>query len=200
MSWRRPGDKPLSEPMMVSLPTYIRITQPQRVKCMNHRQRNWQKMQIHLYFLEKKTDGKRQIITIRVRVSGPQYHRQIQIRWLLFLLLPGLDLNNYIGAKDLLAFTTGIFSSLRNIAQKTFSVRTLPFSFGTILCFFPEIFNLHGPINRQKLPWWPLLGLLSWRSICKSCRYNSFSDRINVDFIYECLVQYWKSIYRICIW
>ena len=28
MAWRRPGDKPLSEPMMVSLPTHICITRP----------------------------------------------------------------------------------------------------------------------------------------------------------------------------
>ena len=32
MAWRRPGDKPLSEPMMVSLPTHIYVTRPQWVK------------------------------------------------------------------------------------------------------------------------------------------------------------------------
>ena len=31
MAWRRPGDKPLSEPMMVSLPMHICVTQPQWV-------------------------------------------------------------------------------------------------------------------------------------------------------------------------
>ena len=31
MAWRRPGDKPLSEPMMVRLPTHICVTQPQWV-------------------------------------------------------------------------------------------------------------------------------------------------------------------------
>ena len=31
MAWRRPGDKPLSEPMMVSLPTHICIARPQWV-------------------------------------------------------------------------------------------------------------------------------------------------------------------------
>ena len=31
MSWRRSGDKPLSEPMMVSLPTHICVTRPQWV-------------------------------------------------------------------------------------------------------------------------------------------------------------------------
>ena len=32
MAWRRPDDKPFSEPIMVSLPTYICVTQPQ---CVN---------------------------------------------------------------------------------------------------------------------------------------------------------------------
>ena len=31
MAWRRPGDKSLSEPMMVSLPTHICVTRPQWV-------------------------------------------------------------------------------------------------------------------------------------------------------------------------
>ena len=31
MAWRRPGDKPISEPMMVSLPTHICVTRPQWV-------------------------------------------------------------------------------------------------------------------------------------------------------------------------
>ena len=32
MAWRRPGDKPLSEPMMVSLLTHVCVTRPQWVK------------------------------------------------------------------------------------------------------------------------------------------------------------------------
>ena len=35
MAWRRPGNKPLSEPMMVSLPTHICVTWPQWVKGMS---------------------------------------------------------------------------------------------------------------------------------------------------------------------
>ena len=31
MAWRRPGDKPLSEPMMVRLPTHICVFRPRRV-------------------------------------------------------------------------------------------------------------------------------------------------------------------------
>ena len=34
MAWRRPGDKPLSEPMMVRLPTHICVTRPQWVKAV----------------------------------------------------------------------------------------------------------------------------------------------------------------------
>ena len=34
MAWRRPGDKPLSEPMMLSLLTHICVTRPQCVKCL----------------------------------------------------------------------------------------------------------------------------------------------------------------------
>ena len=33
IAWRRPGDKPLSEPMMVRLPTHICVTRPQWVNC-----------------------------------------------------------------------------------------------------------------------------------------------------------------------
>ena len=35
MAWRRPGDKPLSEPMVVTLPTHICVARPQWVKRSN---------------------------------------------------------------------------------------------------------------------------------------------------------------------
>ena len=44
MAWRRPGDKPFSEPMMVCLLTHICVTRPQWVNyakrnpCFSHRQ------------------------------------------------------------------------------------------------------------------------------------------------------------------
>ena len=38
MAWRRPGDKPLSETMMVSLPTHICVARPQWVNTMRVRQ------------------------------------------------------------------------------------------------------------------------------------------------------------------
>ena len=34
MAWRRPGDKPLSEPMMVRSLTHMCVTRPQWVKCV----------------------------------------------------------------------------------------------------------------------------------------------------------------------
>ena len=34
MAWRRPGDKPLCEPMMISLPTHICVTRPQWVNLV----------------------------------------------------------------------------------------------------------------------------------------------------------------------
>ena len=34
MAWSRPGDKPLSEPMLVSLPMYICVTRPQWVNTL----------------------------------------------------------------------------------------------------------------------------------------------------------------------
>ena len=36
MAWRQPGDKPLSEPMMVSLLTHICVTRPQWLKGIQH--------------------------------------------------------------------------------------------------------------------------------------------------------------------
>ena len=36
MAWRRPGDKPLSEPRMVRLPTHIYVTRPQWLGHKNH--------------------------------------------------------------------------------------------------------------------------------------------------------------------
>ena len=41
MAWRRPGDKPLSEPLMVILSTHIYITRPQWVKAEIYRNTHW---------------------------------------------------------------------------------------------------------------------------------------------------------------
>ena len=41
MAWRRRGDKPLSEPMMVRLPTHICVTRPNWVKKFRYRDHAW---------------------------------------------------------------------------------------------------------------------------------------------------------------
>ena len=41
MVWRQPGDKPLSEPMMVSLLTHICLTRPQWVNSLWHSDAIW---------------------------------------------------------------------------------------------------------------------------------------------------------------
>ena len=46
MAWRRPGNKPLSEPMMVRLPTNICVTRPQWVKYILGRNL-WHKCKLH---------------------------------------------------------------------------------------------------------------------------------------------------------
>ena len=48
MASRRPGDKPLSEPLMVSLPTHICVTRPQWVK---HGHIELNQENIYIYFL-----------------------------------------------------------------------------------------------------------------------------------------------------
>ena len=41
MAWRRPGDKPLSEPMMIILQTHICVTLPQWVNALRSRQNGY---------------------------------------------------------------------------------------------------------------------------------------------------------------
>ena len=41
IAWRRPGDKPLSEPMMVRLPTHICVTRPQWVNSLAPERFEW---------------------------------------------------------------------------------------------------------------------------------------------------------------
>ena len=48
MAWRRPGDKPLSEPMMVRLPTHICVTRPQWVNMSFQQTNNICKQQVHV--------------------------------------------------------------------------------------------------------------------------------------------------------
>ena len=45
MAWRHPGDKPLSEPMMVGLLTHICVTRPQWVKQIVAQTLDWMVIQ-----------------------------------------------------------------------------------------------------------------------------------------------------------
>ena len=59
MAWRRPGDKPLSEPVMVSLPTHICVARPQWVnsvqyKAMMHASLQWPSQNINQGFRSQK--------------------------------------------------------------------------------------------------------------------------------------------------
>ena len=49
MAWHRPGDKPLSEPMLVSLLTHICVVRPQWVKC--HQFQTLAKMAMALHII-----------------------------------------------------------------------------------------------------------------------------------------------------
>ena len=52
MAWRRPGDKPLSEPMMLSSLTHICVTRPQWVKSFKHRLRMYTYSCWHVHFIQ----------------------------------------------------------------------------------------------------------------------------------------------------
>ena len=65
MVWRRPGDKPLSEPMMVSLLTYLCVTRPQWVKTITSiflSNENYLTLQFHLSITGLQGDWTLQII------------------------------------------------------------------------------------------------------------------------------------------
>ena len=66
MAWHQTGDKPLTEPMMVSLPTHICITRPQWVKQITSKSEensakihlpNWQLYQREPHELQKSMHG-----------------------------------------------------------------------------------------------------------------------------------------------
>ena len=48
MAWRRPGDKPLSEPKVVSLLTHICVTRPQRVNSLQCGFHHWLSLPLSL--------------------------------------------------------------------------------------------------------------------------------------------------------
>ena len=71
MAWRHPGDKPLSEPMMISLPAHICVTRPQWMKCLENLDRL--SLQGYLFSLNDRSykivDLWRHIVTIIMQSS-----------------------------------------------------------------------------------------------------------------------------------
>ena len=72
MAWRRPGDKPLSEPMMVSLLTHICVTRPQWVNQLT------QMFDAVVVTYKWHRDAVMMTISIRCLSTGslPQFHKR----------------------------------------------------------------------------------------------------------------------------
>ena len=85
MAWHRPGDKPLSEPMMVRLPMHICVTRPQWVKEVVSDNRNSEPskimlLQVCLYHLGIYPLHQPHIIKTRLLRNGKIYDYDIQWR------------------------------------------------------------------------------------------------------------------------
>ena len=74
MAWRRPGDKPLSEPMMVCLLTHICVTRPQWVNYVYH---GINPFRLHYYSV--RTIGLLNIVPILVVARPHDSHKQSRI-------------------------------------------------------------------------------------------------------------------------
>ena len=66
MAWRCPGEKPLSEPMLISLPTHICVTRPQWVNATYMAQNNGQSHQLWM------------VVSIAVSPSMPSAYRSVE--------------------------------------------------------------------------------------------------------------------------
>ena len=66
MAWRRPGDKPLSEPVMVCSPTHICVTRPQWVKQTGGTNKFWDTVKPSLTNKVKSSDD---VISLKVNDS-----------------------------------------------------------------------------------------------------------------------------------
>ena len=72
MAWRRPADKPLSEPMMISLPTRICVTRPQWDKTLPTVVFVWATaVSINGMFINNSTKKLFIITILRIALYGP---------------------------------------------------------------------------------------------------------------------------------
>ena len=80
MAWCRPGNKPLSELMMVSLLTHICVTQPQWVKANKHKAITWTNVDQDLWY-HTASVGHNELISISInqfinaKQINCQYHQ-----------------------------------------------------------------------------------------------------------------------------
>ena len=87
MAWRRPGDKPLSEPMMVSLLTHICVTRPQWVKSIFL----WQFLRLITWTCLSN------VIVLRTMPLGSVIGTRLMTN---YQQLQGIDLKEYIDEKN----------------------------------------------------------------------------------------------------
>ena len=73
MAWRRPGEKPLSEPVMVRIPTHICVTRPQWVNKLLANQRSFLIGQVLAQHEPWRQRRKMTQITISVQWNRPYY-------------------------------------------------------------------------------------------------------------------------------
>ena len=70
MAWRRPGDKPLSEPMIVRLPTHICVTRPQWVNdFLAHKGRH--SIPLYCIMLSRFSDNKYSLLMHCIKIKSP---------------------------------------------------------------------------------------------------------------------------------
>ena len=108
MAWRRPGDKPLSEPMMVSLPTHICVVRPQWVKHCSHERRDYTWDLVKLYLTSQEvvslSNGGHDMIQFEgwtiTFVLGTEQNIRVFTHWCLVIRISivriGLLLNNLL--------------------------------------------------------------------------------------------------------
>ena len=88
MAWRRPGEKPLSEPMMVSVLTHICVTRPEWVKwpLMTKHLNCWQISQDHTCHFERCSN------LMRANIENHKYSWKT---WLTYMKSPSVNCSQH---------------------------------------------------------------------------------------------------------
>ena len=180
MAWRRPGDKPLSEPMMISLPTHICVTRPQWV---NFRMRNRTRSQHFLKYY---------------------YHRKmyttISVHILVIFFCSELSRKMWVGSNDDVAVIYMIWCS-----YKWESVVNHSMSEKVIIHGKSCNNSLYPPLQRSwKGVYWYHLVCLSVCLIClsvrlwtESCPLCIFKNTHRIPFIFAHLIKQLRKVCRV---